>query len=204
MCQQFFDVRTFGAVMSTGPNAGQVRGPVQVAFSRSVDPILPMDVSITRMAVAEKLDEDAFFYIDSDVAFLRPFDCASLWHGSDLRLFRRDDELKGKVPGDQHLWATNAGHLLGIPESEITPHGYVGTLIAWRRESGHFAARRAEQARRWFEEEVRHGLLARLTSDPALRARMETLGDAVAAGGAAPGKAAAWLLGEVARRPDKP
>lgn len=50
-----FDVRTFGAVMSTGPNAGQVRGPVQVAFSRSVDPILPMDVSITRMAVAEKV-----------------------------------------------------------------------------------------------------------------------------------------------------
>ncbi len=55
MCQQFFDVRTFGAVMSTGANAGQVRGPVQVAFSRSVDPILPMDASITRMAVAEKI-----------------------------------------------------------------------------------------------------------------------------------------------------
>jgi CRISPR-associated protein Csd2 len=55
MCQQFFDVRTFGAVMSTGPNAGQVRGPVQIAFSRSVDPILPMDVAITRMAVAEKV-----------------------------------------------------------------------------------------------------------------------------------------------------
>lgn len=55
MCQQFFDVRTFGAVMSTGANAGQVRGPVQVAFSRSVDPILPMDASITRMAVAEKV-----------------------------------------------------------------------------------------------------------------------------------------------------
>jgi CRISPR-associated protein Csd2 len=53
MCQTFFDVRTFGAVMSTGPNAGQVRGPIQVAFSRSVDPILPMDVSITRMAVAD-------------------------------------------------------------------------------------------------------------------------------------------------------
>ncbi|MEO8358747.1 MAG: type I-C CRISPR-associated protein Cas7/Csd2 [Vicinamibacteria bacterium] len=53
MCEQFFDVRTFGAVMSTGPNAGQVRGPVQVAFSRSVDPILPMDIAITRMAVAD-------------------------------------------------------------------------------------------------------------------------------------------------------
>jgi CRISPR-associated protein Csd2 len=53
MCDTFFDVRTFGAVMSTGPNAGQVRGPVQVAFSRSIDPILPMEASITRMAVAD-------------------------------------------------------------------------------------------------------------------------------------------------------
>lgn len=57
MCQQFFDVRSFGAVMSTGPNAGQVRGPVQVSFSRSIDPILPMDASITRMAVAEKVKD---------------------------------------------------------------------------------------------------------------------------------------------------
>lgn len=55
MCKTFFDVRTFGAVMSTGANAGQVRGPVQISFARSVDPILPMDVSITRMAVAEKV-----------------------------------------------------------------------------------------------------------------------------------------------------
>lgn len=53
MCAQFYDVRTFGAVMSTGANAGQVRGPVQIAFSRSVDPILPLDLSITRMAIAE-------------------------------------------------------------------------------------------------------------------------------------------------------
>lgn len=53
MCRNFFDVRTFGAVMSTGANAGQVRGPVQIAFSRSLDPILPLDLSITRMAVAE-------------------------------------------------------------------------------------------------------------------------------------------------------
>jgi CRISPR-associated protein Csd2 len=53
MCQNFYDVRTFGAVMSTGPNAGQVRGPIQFAFARSLDPVLPLDVSITRMAVAE-------------------------------------------------------------------------------------------------------------------------------------------------------
>ena len=52
-CAMFYDVRTFGAVMSTGPNAGQVRGPVQLAFAKSVDPILPLDISITRMAVAD-------------------------------------------------------------------------------------------------------------------------------------------------------
>lgn len=51
MCQNFFDVRMFGAVMSTGVNAGQVRGPVQFAFSRSVDPIVSLEQSITRMAV---------------------------------------------------------------------------------------------------------------------------------------------------------
>lgn len=55
MCQKFYDIRTFGAVMSTGANAGQVRGPVQVAFARSVDPILPLDISITRMAVTENV-----------------------------------------------------------------------------------------------------------------------------------------------------
>jgi len=52
LCKKFYDVRAFGAVLSTGPNAGQVRGPVQFSFARSVDPILPLDVSITRMAVA--------------------------------------------------------------------------------------------------------------------------------------------------------
>ncbi|MHB8840707.1 MAG: type I-C CRISPR-associated protein Cas7/Csd2 [Candidatus Aquicultor sp.] len=55
MCKTFFDVRTFGAVMSTGANAGQVRGPVQFSFARSADPILPLEASITRMAVAEKV-----------------------------------------------------------------------------------------------------------------------------------------------------
>lgn len=59
MCKRFFDVRTFGAVMSTGANAGQVRGPVQVSFSRSLDPILPLDLSITRMAVTEAKEADS-------------------------------------------------------------------------------------------------------------------------------------------------
>jgi CRISPR-associated protein Csd2 len=52
MCTNFYDVRTFGAVMSTGINCGQVRGPVQLTFARSVDPIVAQEHSITRMAVA--------------------------------------------------------------------------------------------------------------------------------------------------------
>lgn len=52
MCANFFDVRTFGAVMSTGVNCGQVRGPVQLTFARSVEPIIAQEHAITRMAVA--------------------------------------------------------------------------------------------------------------------------------------------------------
>jgi CRISPR-associated protein Csd2 len=59
MCKRYYDVRTFGAVMSTGANAGQVRGPVQISFSRSIDPILPLDLSITRMAVTDAKEADA-------------------------------------------------------------------------------------------------------------------------------------------------
>jgi CRISPR-associated protein Csd2 len=58
MCDNFFDVRTFGAVMSTGINCGQVRGPVQVAFARSVQPIMPLEISITRMAATSEKEKD--------------------------------------------------------------------------------------------------------------------------------------------------
>lgn len=58
MCRKFYDVRTFGAVMSTGKNAGQVRGPVQLTFSRSVDPIITLEHSITRVAATEEKKED--------------------------------------------------------------------------------------------------------------------------------------------------
>lgn len=58
MCKRYYDVRTFGAVMSTGANAGQVRGPVQLTFSRSIDPILPLDVSITRMAATDEKEAE--------------------------------------------------------------------------------------------------------------------------------------------------
>lgn len=58
MCKKFYDIRTFGAVMSTGANAGQVRGPVQLTFARSIDPIVTLEHSITRMAVTKVEDVD--------------------------------------------------------------------------------------------------------------------------------------------------
>jgi CRISPR-associated protein Csd2 len=57
MCDNFYDVRTFGAVMSTKVNCGQVRGPVQINFSRSIEPIIQQEVTITRVTVTRKEDE---------------------------------------------------------------------------------------------------------------------------------------------------
>lgn len=59
MCGNFFDVRSFGAVMTTGVNAGQVRGPVQLAFASSIEPVLPLEISITRMAVTTEKEAEA-------------------------------------------------------------------------------------------------------------------------------------------------
>ncbi|MCF6323757.1 MAG: type I-C CRISPR-associated protein Cas7/Csd2 [Gammaproteobacteria bacterium] len=58
MCANFFDVRTFGAVMTTAINSGQVRGPVQLAFAKSIDPIIPLEISITRMAVTTEKEAE--------------------------------------------------------------------------------------------------------------------------------------------------
>ena len=62
MCQQFFDIRTFGAVMTTfvknNLNCGQVRGPVQLGFARSIDPIIPQEITITRVAITTEADAE--------------------------------------------------------------------------------------------------------------------------------------------------
>ena len=57
MCDNFYDIRAFGGVLSTGINAGQVRGPVQFAFGRSVEPVLPLEISITRMAATSEKEK---------------------------------------------------------------------------------------------------------------------------------------------------
>jgi CRISPR-associated protein Csd2 len=58
MCQNFYDIRMFGAVMTTQVNCGQVRGPVQMTFARSLDPVVPLDVSITRVAITRSQDAE--------------------------------------------------------------------------------------------------------------------------------------------------
>ena len=58
MCGNFYDVRTFGAVMSTGVNCGQVRGPVQITFGRSIEPVVASEHSITRMAVTTEKEAE--------------------------------------------------------------------------------------------------------------------------------------------------
>ena len=62
MCQNFFDIRTFGAVMTTfmknNLNCGQIRGPVQLGFARSIDPIVPQEITITRVAITTEADAE--------------------------------------------------------------------------------------------------------------------------------------------------
>lgn len=58
MCLNYYDIRTFGAVMTTEVNCGQVRGPVQLAFARSLEPIVPLEISITRMAATNERDAE--------------------------------------------------------------------------------------------------------------------------------------------------
>ena len=56
MCHNFYDIRAFGAVMTTEINCGQVRGPVQLVFAKSIDPVVPLEITITRMAVTNERD----------------------------------------------------------------------------------------------------------------------------------------------------
>ena len=90
---------------------------------------------LRRIAIAAHVDEDALLYCDSDVAFVRPFECATLWHGQELRLFRRENRLDEPGHGEQIAWAQHAGKVLGLPEASHPRHDYIATLIAWRNDA---------------------------------------------------------------------
>ncbi|KXF78652.1 hypothetical protein ATN84_02380 [Paramesorhizobium deserti] len=112
------------------------RGRRRIWFSPRILPLRGWHVQqMRRIALAAHIDDDAIFYADSDVAFLRSFDVGTLWRGEDLRLLRHEDALLRPVPGDQLMWSANAGALLGIDPARKSPHDYIGTLIAWRRDA---------------------------------------------------------------------
>lgn len=89
---------------------------------------------LRRIAIAARTGEDILVFCDSDVAFLKPFDCAAFQRDGKVRLFRRDDALLGQY-GDHLAWSRNAGRALGIASPATSPHDYISTLIAWRRQS---------------------------------------------------------------------
>jgi hypothetical protein len=108
---------------------------------------------LRRIAIAAHVSEPVLVYCDSDVAFLKPFDCASFWRGGKVRLFRRDDVIAPDAESEQRIWSINAGKALGIAEPAWSPHDYVATLISWRRDTVQAMCRRIEtvHSRHWIE-----------------------------------------------------
>lgn len=108
---------------------------------------------LRRMAIAEKIEQETLVYVDSDVAFLKPFDCARFWRDGRLRLFRRDDALLAPGHENHRVWSANAAAVLGIAAPDISPHDYISTLIAWRRSSVRDMLARIEEisGRHWVE-----------------------------------------------------
>ena len=90
---------------------------------------------LRRIAIAAHASEDVLIFCDSDVAFLKPFDCSAFWRNGKVRLFRRDGVLSGSGHDEHRIWSRNAGAALGIDETVVSTHDYISTLIAWRRET---------------------------------------------------------------------
>jgi len=121
-----------------------------------------------RIAIAEMAEEDVLVFCDSDVFFVRPFDCAGL-HGADgLAFYRKTDGIGAGTPATHSRWVANAGLALGLDQHPSHTHDYIATLIAWRRDTvlgmcrhienlhgRHWAA--AIAARRHFSECILYG-----------------------------------------------
>lgn len=90
---------------------------------------------LRRIAIAGHAGEDVLVFCDSDVVFLKPFDCAAFRQGDKVRLFRRDDALLAGDHDNHLVWSRNAARALGIANPATSPHDYISTLIAWRRQS---------------------------------------------------------------------
>lgn len=90
---------------------------------------------LRRIAIAAHAGEDVLIFCDSDVAFLKPFDCGAFWREGKVRLFRRDGVLADEGHEEHRIWSRNAGTALGIDPSRTSVHDYISTLIAWRRDT---------------------------------------------------------------------
>lgn len=90
---------------------------------------------LRRIAIAHASRDENLIYIDSDVAFVRPFDTHAFSQDGRTRLFRRENGLAAAATPDHRPWHANAAALLGIATPEVSPHDYITTLVAWRRQS---------------------------------------------------------------------
>jgi hypothetical protein len=108
---------------------------------------------LRRIAIAAHAAEPVLVYCDSDVAFLKPFECASFSRDGRVRLFRRDNAIAADAESEQKIWSVNAGKALAITEPSWSPHDYVATLISWRRDTVLAMCRRIEavHSRHWVE-----------------------------------------------------
>lgn len=131
----------------------------RIWLSTRVPPLRGWHVQqLRRIAIAGHVDEDALFFCDSDTAFLRSFDCASLWRGDRLRLFRRDGRLAEPGHETQREWARNAAGALGLGNAFRPAHDYIATLIAWRADATRAMMQRLEETgrRHWIAAVARN------------------------------------------------
>ncbi len=125
-----------------------------VWLSPKVKPLRGWHVQqLRRMAIARHSGEDAFFYCDSDVAFVRPFDLTTLWQTGKLRLYRSDNAITPQTPATHAVWSRNAAAVLAMADRRSSPHDYISTLVSWRRDSAGAMLDRIEQVsgRHWVE-----------------------------------------------------
>ncbi|MHA7882883.1 DUF6492 family protein [Nitratireductor rhodophyticola] len=90
---------------------------------------------LRRIAFAEKAEEETLVYCDSDVVFLKPFDCSAFWQDGQVRLYRRNGGMNSLVDLGHRDWSANAARALGLPAGQETEHDYITTLISWRRDT---------------------------------------------------------------------
>jgi len=118
MCDNFYDIRAFGAVMTTGVNCGQVRGPMQLTFARSVDPIIPLDISITRVAITKAEDSVGAAKKEKKGTKSTAVTAAE----SAVAVGGDDEEVSGKQ--------TEMGRKALVPYGLYVGHGFYNPLLA--------------------------------------------------------------------------